>query len=79
MSPGSTGLGGQALRECEFGCRIRHWENCPNCFGFGHKTPNGYVHADEAHDAAWVEAHRAILRPCPTCGCGVAGLGERTQ
>jgi len=50
-------------------CPIPHYENCPDCFGYG------------LHDGRPISASKAIdktypanWQPCPTCGSGPEGL-----
>ncbi len=72
------------LRVCAK-CRIHHYENCPNCYGFGmyvgsksHLVP---VTAAEAHGdlVNWLKEEMTPLaerqlRDCPVCGSSSLGL-----
>lgn len=54
-------------------CPIPHYENCPDCFGYGLYPVRGGlipVSAFKAQD----KTYPANWQPCPTCGSGPGGL-----
>lgn len=58
-------------------CRIRHYENCGSCFGFGVYSgkPGGIVSAREAHIDV---LQRDKVSPCPECRSTEKGLPKTT-
>lgn len=65
------------LRICT-SCRIPHYENCPDCVGWGrYRSINDGkpypVQAAEAHGEA---PPSPKLEPCPTCGSTIKGVPE---
>lgn len=65
----------EPLRICTT-CGVPHYENCPDCFGFG-------VCDTERNGTVPVSASRALdgqapagARACPTCGSTTAGMPE---
>ncbi len=59
------------LRVCHV-CKIQHYENCPECFGFGvyDKYERFPVSAAEAHDRQY--RHGDVIR-CRHCGSDERG------
>ncbi len=59
-------------------CEIRHYENCPECWGFGmvRSAANGRLYPASAEEAM-VGAPRDSSdesTPCPTCRSTVKGV-----
>jgi RNA polymerase subunit RPABC4/transcription elongation factor Spt4 len=59
-------------------CPIRHYDNCPECFGFGKfvSAKSGDlipIKAGEAHGHSPLPPNR---RPCPFCGSTSFGVPE---
>jgi len=67
-APG-MGHDGQPLRVCTT-CDVRHYDNCPDCFGFGVLRPGAAGVPMSAHRA--VEGGKSY--PCPTCGSDQRGV-----
>lgn len=64
----------EPLRVC-LSCRVKHYENCPDCLGWGryvseHDGERYAVFAAQAHGGARVPGK---LEPCPTCGSTING------
>ena len=74
----------EPLRLCSHMCRIPHYENCPDCLGFGlyRRAPGSEpapVMAAEAHGEPQLGSHHPTppnLEPCSTCGSTIKGLPE---
>lgn len=57
-------------------CEINHYENCPNCFGFGVYSD---IHGDAVTGGqAYDYKHNNVLlktpKPCPVCGSTIVGI-----
>ena len=59
-------------------CEIHHYEDCPNCFGFGvFKSKYGAIipiEASVAHDFNREVINNSL--PCPVCGSTIKGLPQ---
>lgn len=75
----------EPLRICTK-CRIPHYENCPDCLGFGQyrKAVDGATRVAifATHPVSAAQAHGdrpapPNLEPCPTCGSTINGAFHR--
>jgi hypothetical protein len=69
------GVAHEKLRICTE-CGIHHYENCPNCFGFGvySNTLGDVVTAGQAYDYAHCKNILRVSKPCPVCRSTIKGL-----
>jgi hypothetical protein len=74
----------EPLHICE-GCDIRHYDNCPDCWGFGvydaADTRNGVVPVPAAAACGGHRHMPSNARACPTCHSTAAGIpkGQRDE
>ena len=53
------------LRLCTHGCAVRHYENCPDCFGFGFKEGGEILSAWRAEES---KKYSLAFKECMACG-----------
>ena len=61
------------LRMCSLGCKVPHYENCPDCLGWGFGPAGVIVNASTAHDHT---VPRGGYVRCWTCGGSIDGLPD---
>lgn len=71
------------FRVCTHNCRVPHYEDCPDCVGFGRfrRAPGGEVAIVMAGEAMGTDTlpPGAELFPCPTCKSTIKGLPDMTK
>jgi hypothetical protein len=57
-------------------CEIHHYENCPNCFGFGvwSDVLGDAVTAGQSYDYKHNGEILRIPKPCPVCKSTIVGI-----
>jgi hypothetical protein len=70
----------EPLRLCQVGCPVVHYDNCPDCLGFGIYAPTAQypgtpVSAGEAMGGRLLR--KAVT--CPTCKSTIAGIPKEEQ